>query len=544
MLPSWWQLPEPAPATLARRGPLPGVALSLSTVSPQTAAATEPPQSIHSTSTGHGGGADDNGPNSLHIECVDTELTAIPVMAFFKIAVKEPSSPRPHHIMKNHSDILDLHDAMVRELGGPGGRSAARSLSSNVGVADMLPQAPPPRPEAELATVAFRSEFNKYLSRLARSRDALDTYAFKNFFQLSDEYQRSDIAPTAPSSAPDIRRISADDSIHRCSLSHKVEDGLLEKVSLNPTCSLGQGMQTTISQNVTFPQHQPPRQRLQERPQPQQQTPLAGSAHGPTTSFTVRVQQPEASAMATSTPMNRVTLTPFTSVRAETLGCETQDSLRVPVTSGAGRLGAGTRLRALAAPAFADGTTLQGRAGAVVASNSGGFQAPFGVGSSSYSGQPASGGYTAGHAEVAAPAHGVAFSGPFGAGRPNNQTEGQCVTQQPLLVRDGTSFGPSDQGSSFGSDRISSPNASGISVSGISGMSSLPGGLSTGSKRYQSGKHRSRRRPYCVICMERPQEMAIDPCGHLSMCQACCSKMTTCPVCRGPIQKALRIFAA
>jgi len=48
----------------------------------------------------------------------------------------------------------------------------------------------------------------------------------------------------------------------------------------------------------------------------------------------------------------------------------------------------------------------------------------------------------------------------------------------------------------------------------------------------------------CAICFENQQEMAIDPCGHISMCHGCSEKVTVCPVCRGPISKALRVFLA
>merc|ERR1719262_1417970 len=89
---------------------------------------------------------------------------------------------------------------MVRELGGPGGRGPrlGAPVAGNAGGADMLPQPPPPRPEAELASVAFRSQFNAYLSRLAQSSEAFSTYVFKNFFQLLDEYKSIAQPPSEP----------------------------------------------------------------------------------------------------------------------------------------------------------------------------------------------------------------------------------------------------------------------------------------------------------------------------------------------------------
>jgi hypothetical protein len=48
----------------------------------------------------------------------------------------------------------------------------------------------------------------------------------------------------------------------------------------------------------------------------------------------------------------------------------------------------------------------------------------------------------------------------------------------------------------------------------------------------------------CVICMDKLACMAIVPCGHLSMCEACCACIQACPVCRGPKDKELRILVA
>jgi hypothetical protein len=48
----------------------------------------------------------------------------------------------------------------------------------------------------------------------------------------------------------------------------------------------------------------------------------------------------------------------------------------------------------------------------------------------------------------------------------------------------------------------------------------------------------------CVVCMQRPQEIAFIPCGHLSVCHICAPSMTTCPVCRGGIENTLRVYAA
>jgi len=61
----------------------------------------------------------------------------------------------------------------------------------------------------------------------------------------------------------------------------------------------------------------------------------------------------------------------------------------------------------------------------------------------------------------------------------------------------------------------------------------------------RAGKKRTPRiRALCVVCLEKPQEMAIDPCGHMSMCEECMTSVKDCPICRGPIHKAMKIIIA
>lgn len=52
------------------------------------------------------------------------------------------------------------------------------------------------------------------------------------------------------------------------------------------------------------------------------------------------------------------------------------------------------------------------------------------------------------------------------------------------------------------------------------------------------------RRPDCVICLAAGRDTAIDPCGHISMCAACATAVKECPVCRGPINKMLKVYIA
>lgn len=48
----------------------------------------------------------------------------------------------------------------------------------------------------------------------------------------------------------------------------------------------------------------------------------------------------------------------------------------------------------------------------------------------------------------------------------------------------------------------------------------------------------------CVICLEHSASHVVVPCGHLSLCEACCPILSDglCPVCRQPSEKIIRVF--
>ena len=46
----------------------------------------------------------------------------------------------------------------------------------------------------------------------------------------------------------------------------------------------------------------------------------------------------------------------------------------------------------------------------------------------------------------------------------------------------------------------------------------------------------------CVVCHERAREVAFDPCGHFVCCSGCGLRVSTCPLCRGAIERNLRIY--
>jgi len=47
----------------------------------------------------------------------------------------------------------------------------------------------------------------------------------------------------------------------------------------------------------------------------------------------------------------------------------------------------------------------------------------------------------------------------------------------------------------------------------------------------------------CVICLDRPKNVAIVDCGHYSLCDQCTNNVTQCPLCKVSITKTLRIFS-
>jgi len=46
----------------------------------------------------------------------------------------------------------------------------------------------------------------------------------------------------------------------------------------------------------------------------------------------------------------------------------------------------------------------------------------------------------------------------------------------------------------------------------------------------------------CVVCLDRVAIMALLPCGHRCACAECAGGVRDCPICRGKVDKALRVF--
>ncbi len=46
----------------------------------------------------------------------------------------------------------------------------------------------------------------------------------------------------------------------------------------------------------------------------------------------------------------------------------------------------------------------------------------------------------------------------------------------------------------------------------------------------------------CVVCMDAALQMVLVPCGHVCVCENCSKQITFCPMCRQPVQQAIRVF--
>jgi serine/threonine protein kinase len=46
----------------------------------------------------------------------------------------------------------------------------------------------------------------------------------------------------------------------------------------------------------------------------------------------------------------------------------------------------------------------------------------------------------------------------------------------------------------------------------------------------------------CAICWEREPVIALQPCGHRSLCEECAPEVQTCPICRSPVAERQRIY--
>ena len=61
-------------------------------------------------------------------------------------------------------------------------------------------------------------------------------------------------------------------------------------------------------------------------------------------------------------------------------------------------------------------------------------------------------------------------------------------------------------------------------------------------QKLEKSSRKRRRVRHCVVCLERAREVAFDPCGHFVCCSECGLRVSTCPLCRGAIERNLRIY--
>ena len=45
----------------------------------------------------------------------------------------------------------------------------------------------------------------------------------------------------------------------------------------------------------------------------------------------------------------------------------------------------------------------------------------------------------------------------------------------------------------------------------------------------------------CVVCLEGAKDTAVLPCKHLCVCGSCAAQLDACPVCRGPVERYLKM---
>ena len=58
----------------------------------------------------------------------------------------------------------------------------------------------------------------------------------------------------------------------------------------------------------------------------------------------------------------------------------------------------------------------------------------------------------------------------------------------------------------------------------------------------KSSKPKKEEKQPCVVCLDLPKETVFVDCGHMATCVSCAEKVTSCPLCRVPKTKFIRVF--
>mmetsp|Transcript_2723 Transcript_2723/g.6588 ORF Transcript_2723/g.6588 Transcript_2723/m.6588 type:complete len:629 (-) Transcript_2723:174-2060(-) len=600
------------------------------------------------------------GPSGSILELVDVEMTTLPLMVFFRIAVREQASGQRHHVQKRFSDVVDFHRALERELEAPQW---------------LLPRLPAVLPEKEYATPFFQSQMTTYIARLGRCPEALETYSFNNFFQLSAEYRRwepqkdelkqptvsqsttatglslphSDLhrPPTGEQLAPARYRERQGGIDSADCLLMSTASAMRRPLSDSPPSALGllQQQQQQQQRQMQQPlQHSPqssPRQlavnsqpHLQSR---QQSQPLPQQFHNMALDRTVGqhsmlLQQDRHTATSLSSSPDRSrhpsdpdlqTTSSSASAAARSRAQTSMPMFRADHSSPAQIVSSQShQQRPLQPPTLAWGDPHQSQPGTGPAVNGGEShppnfaraqqqqqlqsQSPYLLQSqtqpripamfprtddamlslhpaaeqlrqhqpSSQPPQPPQQQAQPPQSQQRLQSQLIAHVPSQGQSAPHASSHPPPSPPPPPLQSPLSPDGQSPQGghtetsaSASAEDSFDSPprrpptaggrfppNGNVVGPSVASGLVSSqltadgqPCSLSSedvGSSMEASGTTftKGRRRRPCVVCLAKPQEIAIDPCGHLSLCHRCAGAVEVCPMCRGPINKTLRVY--
>jgi len=89
-----------------------------------------------------------------------------------------------------------------------------------------------------------------------------------------------------------------------------------------------------------------------------------------------------------------------------------------------------------------------------------------------------------------------------------------------------------------------SPPPASVSVSTSPLAGDIPQHSPPRERQSSSDSGESSERDTCIVCFNAKIDCVILPCGHLAICMSCCSELDICPLCRGTIRYAQKIFRA